>query len=428
VRALAFLFLLLPLVAGAAAVPHSLDAVAEQYVKLVLALGQHDADYVDAYYGPPAWKEAASASKRPLADIRKDAAALLQTLATLRPKGGEELVRLRHAYLEGQLTALVARIDLLSGEKMSFDEESKAIFDAVVPPLPEADFERVLAELDTLLPGPGPLRERYEAFRKQFLIPPDKLDTVFRASIEECRRRTKPHVDLPADESFTVEYVKGKSWSAYNWYQGGSRSVIQVNTDVPPAIDRALDLACHEGYPGHHVYNALLEKALARDRGWVEFTVYPLFSPQSLIAEGTANYGLEVAFPGRERDAFERETLFPLAGLDPATAERFHRVQEKINRLDHARTEAARRYLDGKLDRDGTLAFLQKYTLQSEERAGQQVRFFDQYRSYILNYNHGLDLVRRYIESRGGTADKPEKRWQEFLALLASPRLPGNLR
>ena len=121
---------------------------------------------------------------------------------------------------------------------------------------------------------------------------------------------------LPADERFTVEYVTNKSWSGYNWYQGGFRSLIQVNTDLPIYIDRAIDLACHEGYPGHHVYNALLEKHLVKDRGWIEFTVYPLFSPQSLIAEGTANFGIEVAFPGRERVDFERTVLFPAAGLD----------------------------------------------------------------------------------------------------------------
>ena len=68
-----------------------------------------------------------------------------------------------------------------------------------------------------------------------------------------------------------------------------------------------MNLAAHEGYPGHHVYNVLLEKNLLHDRGWVEFSVYPLFSPQSLIAEGSANYGIEVAFPGDERVAFERE-------------------------------------------------------------------------------------------------------------------------
>ena len=35
----------------------SMNALAERYVKLVLALGQHDADYVDAYYGPAAMAE-----------------------------------------------------------------------------------------------------------------------------------------------------------------------------------------------------------------------------------------------------------------------------------------------------------------------------------------------------------------------------------
>src|SRR5688500_14834724 len=65
-----------------------------------------------------------------------------------------------------------------------------------------------------------------------------------------------------------------------------------LNVDLPVYIDRAVDLACHEGYPGHHVYNALLEQHLVRGRGWHEFSVYPLFSPHSLIAEGTANYGI----------------------------------------------------------------------------------------------------------------------------------------
>ncbi len=152
-----------------------------------------------------------------------------------------------------------------------------------------------------LLPGGGPLIERYEEFRQDFIIPRERLDAVFRAAIAACRERTLRYVELPADESFDIEYVTDKPWSGYNWYQGGFHSLIQVNTDLPIFIDRAVDLACHEGYPGHHVYNTLLEKHLTRDRGWVEFFVYPLFSPQSLIAEGTANYGIQIAFPGRER-------------------------------------------------------------------------------------------------------------------------------
>ena len=149
------------------------------------------------------------------------------------------------------------------------------------------------------------------------------------------------HSKLPAEESFTVEYVTGKSWSGYNWYQGDYRSLIQVNIDLPIYIDRAIDLACHEGYPGHHVYNALLEKNLMRDRGWPEFTVYALFSPQSLIAEGTANYGIEVAFPNAERLAFEREVLFPAAGIDPARVDEYYEVHD----LD--RTAVVRRQRGG---------------------------------------------------------------------------------
>ncbi|HEY0557380.1 MAG TPA: hypothetical protein VGG20_24200, partial [Thermoanaerobaculia bacterium] len=212
------------------------------------------------------------------------------------------------------------------------------------------------------------------------------------------------------------------------WYKGGFHSLIQVNTDLPIFIDRAIDLACHEGYPGHHVYNTLLEKHLVRDRGWVEFTVYPLFSPQSLIAEGTANFGIEVAFPGAERTAFERERLYPLAGIDPDKAARYTEVQRLLQGLSYAGNEAARHYLNGEMSRQDAEAWIVRYGLMSPERAAQRVRFIDQYRSYVINYNFGQDLVRRYIEKHGGTASHPEERWREFTALISSPRLPSGLR
>src|SRR5205814_3598449 len=179
--------------------------------------------------------------------------------------------------------------------------------------------------------------------------PKDKLDAVFKAAIDGCRSRTLEHMTLPPNESFTVEYVTNKSWSGYNWYKGGFSSLIQVNTDLPIYIDRAIDLACHEGYPGHHVYNALLEQHLVKERGWTEFTVYPLFSPQSLIAEGTANYGIEVAFPGHERVEFEKSRLFPLAGLDPKRAAEYYEVQALVDELSYAGNEPARRDLDESL-------------------------------------------------------------------------------
>jgi hypothetical protein len=152
-----------------------------------------------------------------------------------------------------------------------------------------------------------------------------------------------------------------------------------------------------------------------------------LFSPQSLIAEGTANFGIEVAFPGKERVEFERTTLFPLAGLDPSQAPAYYEAQALVDELAYAGNEAARRYLNKEINGAQATAWLERYALMPHERAAQRVRFFDQYRSYVINYNLGKDMVRRHIESRGGTPENPSKRWEEFERLLASPRLPSGL-
>jgi len=405
-----------------------MNDVAERYVKLVLAVGQHDRDYVDAFYGPPEWKREADAAKRPLPEVASEASGLIARLEAL-PEPSDGMLRLRRTYLTRQLHALSARVAMLGGKHFSFDEESRALYDAAAPVNTEEHFREVREELDRALPGKdggGTLVERYEAFRKEFTVPKEKVDAVFRAAIGECRDRTTRHIRLPAGESFTVEYVTGKTWSGYNWYQGNYRSLIQVNTDLPITIDRAIDLACHEGYPGHHVYNMLLEKSLVRDRGWVEYSVYPLFSPQSLIAEGSANFGIEMAFPGAERVAYEKTTLYPLAGLDPSRAEQFDKVRHIVERLAYAGNEAARRYLNGEIDAAAAARWLADYALYPRDRAEQRVRFIDQYRSYVINYNLGKDLVGKYVESRGAP-DHPEKRWEVFEELLSSPRLPSQL-
>jgi hypothetical protein len=409
--------------------PTPMNAIAERYVKLVLAVGQHDADYVDAFYGPPDWKTEAARHKTPLVDIAAAADGLIADLPNLSAaERRDELVVLRREYLRRQLEALRARVRMLEGVKLTFDEESRALYDAVAPAHPESYFEATLKDIERALPGQGPLVDRYDAFRKKFIVASDRLGRVFDRAIAECRDRTLRHVRLPENEHFTVEYVTGKPWSGYNWYQGTFRSLIQVNTDLPVYVDRAIDLACHEGYPGHHVYNALLEKSLVRDRGWVEFTIYALFSPQSLVAEGTANYGIEVAFPGDERLAFERDALFPAAGLDPSQAAAYAGVRTLVDRLAYAGNEAARRYLNGEIDRAAAVAWLSRYAMMSPNSAEQRTRFFDTYRSYVINYNLGRDLVKQFVESSEGAATQPSRRWEAFVRLLASPRLPSGLR
>ena len=397
---------------------------AEQYVRLVLAMGEHDGDYVDAYYGPPAWRDEVRAAKLSLTQIHENARALREQLDAI-PRPPETIESLRLDYLRRQTDALIARAEMLEGRRFTFDEESKALYDAVAPTHGEEYFRELNAAIDHEVPGSGSLASRVEAFRSQFVIARDKLDAVFGAAIDICRTKTMQHMPLPDGESFTVEYVNGKSWSGYNWYQGDFKSLIQVNTDLPIFIDRAIDLACHEGYPGHHVYNTLLERTLVRERGWVEFSVYALFSAQSLIAEGSANYGIDVAFPAQERVVMEQETLFPIAGLDASRATQYYRVYDLVSRTGYAGNEAARQYLDGRTSSDDAAEWLTTYALMEPARARQRIKFFDQYRSYVINYNLGKDLVREHVERRSG--GDATRRWQVFAELLSSPRLPSGL-
>ena len=407
----------------------SMNRIAERYVKLALAVGQHDPLYVDAYHGPEAWQRAAEKEKMPLEAIEGDAQPLIAELLRLDCAREEEMTQLRWRFLIKQLESLVSRVRMLRGDTLPFDEESEALFDAVAPQHEERYFRERLARIDALVPpGDGSLAERLERYKKDFIIPNDKLDTVFAAAIGEARRRTTSHITLPANESFDVEYVTNKTWSAYNWYKGDCHSVIQINMDLPKYIDAAVGLACHEGYPGHHVRNVLVESKLAKGRGWIEFTISPLFSPLSPVDEGSANFGIEVAFPGDERLAFEREVLYPLAGIDTAKAQSYAVLQKLLNELNYARNEAARRYLNGEISAREAAEWLSTYALMPGERARKLVAFFTEYRSYVINYYVGYDLVKEYVERRGGTGDRPEKRWEEFGALISSPRLASGLR
>ena len=397
--------------------PVSMDVHATTYVRLALALGEHDPDWVDAFYGPPAWREEAKSGKKGLEAIHAEAVALHAQVSAV-PVPRDRLPALRRNYLLEQLVALRTRTEMLQGKKFSFDEEARLLYGVTPSRHDDRFFADALAKLDAELPGSGPVSERVEAYRSRFNVPTEKVDAVIRAALQGCRARTLQRVSLPDGESFTLEYVKNQPWSGYNWYKGNFTSLIQINTDLPMGIQRALDLACHEGYPGHHTYNVLLEKNLVRDRGWVEYSIYPLNSPQSLIAEGTGNYGLTMAFPGDERMQFDRDVLFPLAGLDPAEAARYHRVLKLTAALSYASSEIARRYLDGEVTRDDAKAWLVRYGLSTPERAEQQMKFAERYRSYVINYTFGQELVRQHVDGR----------WGRFLELLTSPMLPSNLR
>ena len=397
--------------------PPLLADVAERYVKLVLAMGLHDASYVDAYYGPPAWQQEALDQQASLSGIK---AATNETLALLADEHCLRAVNLRK-----QLQAVLAKAEMLQGMRLDFDTESARLYDAVSPHHSRAYYEALVAQIDTLLPGDGSVSDRVNAFRAQFVIPADKLRAVMDAAIRAGRERTLQYIALPAEEDFVLEFVSDKPWSGYNWYKGNYQSVIQINTDLPVYIDRAVDLGCHEAYPGHHVYNVLLERDLVRDKGWMEYCIYPLYSPQSLIAEGTANYGIELSFTDAERLDFEQRVLYPLAGLDPALAPRYTQLNHLLAKLSYADNDIARQYLEGSLTREEALEWLVNVRLYPAEKSAQRLQFYDAMGAYVINYNLGQDMAKAYVERQGTTR---AEHWAAFRDLMSSPRVPSGLR
>jgi len=405
-----------------------LDSLAREYVRLGLAIGRFDPDFVDAYYGPDSLRPAETDTSRfPKEAFLQKAAALKTVLGTFQTGTAQDTLVRRARWLTAQLTAFERRIHLFSGTFVPFDSESGELFDAVAPTYDEKHFQGLITKLDRLLPGKGPIPERYQKLANRFLIPQNKIDTVFRTAIAEARKRTLAHYTLPAGEDFKLEYVRDKPWSGYNWYKGNYKSVIQINVSQPIYIERAIDLACHEGYPGHHVYNALLEKNLFRDRGWTEISLYPLFSPQSLIAEGSANYGISLAFPGNEQREFCKKVLIPLAGLDTALADTYFEVLTVRSALNYARNEVARGLLDRGMSEQEGQRWLTDYCLLSEKGASDYLRFIRKYRSYVINYNYGQDVIKNYIEAQGGTATDPGERWKVFEVLLSNENKAGDL-
>lgn len=409
-----------PAINSASGANQEIDNIAEQFVKLALAIGQHDKAFVDAYHGPEEWQEKAKQEKKSLIQLSLDAKGLINAI-----DGMDEPDSARSKILKRQLVAAATRIEMAQNTFYPFNEETRLLYDAVAPEYDTAHFDAVIEQIGTLLPGEGSIAQRVDAFRDSLAIPEDKLQAVFDAAIKECRARTLAHYDLPEGESFRLEFVKDKPWSGYNWYQGDYESLIQVNTDFPIIIDRAIDLGCHEGYPGHHTWNVLLERDVLKKNGWIEYSVYPLFSPLSITAEGSANYGIELAFPDAEKSMFERNVLFPIAGLDPAKAETLAQVNKLRAKLSHARNHIARAYLDEKISREEAIFMSMKYNLMSRARAEQSLAFIETYRGYVINYNLGRDLIGDFIDH---SVANGEDRWSAFEHILRTPTSASDIK
>lgn len=407
----------------------TLDALARDYLAVQLAIGEKDPGYVDAYYGPAELAEQAKAQDDGMS-LPMLQARVIALDATLRSwpvdPATQEANRVR--YLRAMLASAKVRLRMLRGETIPFADEAEGLFGVRPEMIDLATLDPVLERIEELVPGEpedGPLDQRINAYRDRFLIPEDRLDAVIDRAVAECRARTLPHIPLPESERFDLSLVTDKPWGGFNYYQGDYQSVIEINTDVPIRLDRALDVGCHEAYPGHHVYSTLAERDRVNARGEIEFTLLPLYSPRAIVSEGSAEYGLQLAFPGDETMIFERDVLAPMAGIDASEIADYYALREATKLLGPAYYTIAAAYLDGEASREETVDKLIRYQLRSQASAENSIEFLDTYRSYVINYDLGSQLVGDFVER---DASSQAERWDNFIFILSNPVLPEDLR
>ena len=128
-----------------------------------------------------------------------------------------------------------------------------------------------------------------------------------------------------------------------------------------------------------------------------------------------------------ERIKFEKQGLFPLAGLNPDEADLFYKVLDLQKNISYSGNEAARNFVDGKWTREQAVEWLMKNALRTKDSADKYVSFIEKYRSYVINYNLGMDIVKDYIERNGGTENNKGKPWELFEHLLSTPQTPSGL-
>ncbi|WP_263409937.1 hypothetical protein [Terriglobus tenax] len=388
----------------------SLDAAARTYIRLAVALGEHDPDSIDYYVGPADWvadirKQAPSTSQ-----IHRDATALITSLTHL-PADAEPAVT-RKDFLLRQLHAIACRSAYLAGAHSTFDQEIACSFETKIPEhLEEQTLASVRSRLNELLPGKGPLAARYNAFEAQYAVPVTKLRPTVERAIAGCRQQTQKHVTLPADESIALELTGDKPWVGFSRYQGKHHSQISINADYPVTINSLLDLACHETYPGHHLFNMTVDDSLVQAAHRVEFSVQPSYSPQSFLSEGAATLAGEVAFRDEQRLRFEREELCPLAGLKCKDLERHIQVEELMHQLEPAIPVIVRGYMNGEMEFVRTGEALEKQVLM--DHYFETLKYLNEFRSYVVTYTIAPGLLRKALPQGEAPADD-ERRWKVY--------------
>jgi hypothetical protein len=365
-----------------------------RYVELGLRLGHHIEGFVDAYYGPPepAARVAAEPPTVPAA-LAADAARLI---ADLDGGAGEpSLGADRRRWLRGQVVGLHTSARKLAGEEVGYADEVEQCYGVRPRRRDEADFLDAHRRLAEVLPGSGPLAERYVTWREAQTIPPEKLRAVIDSLAEDFRERTDLLFGLPAGEHVEWQLVTDQPWSGFNYYLGGLASRVAINTDLPVLSLSIAHLVAHEAYPGHHTEHTRKEVGLVRGRGLDEETIFLVGTPQCLLAEGLADLGLEILL-GQRPESVVADHLRPLGvPYDPEVAAAVAVAAEALNNV---RGNVAFLLHEDHASADDAVAYAERWGLVNRARAEKMLQFLTDptWRAYISCYLEGLPLCRAF--------------------------------
>ena len=392
--------------------------LAEEFVRLALAIEQHLPGYVDSYFGPDEWmKQAKEAGKLTVQDLTREAGRLATDLS--QP---DELDPQRRDFLSRQVSAMQMSLRLLSGEKISLAEEAQGLYDIRPAWKDESSFEEAHKEWDQALPPGGSLSGRLQVWRRSLEISVEKVQEILPVIINKLRALTRQRFGLPEGENFSLQFVSDQPWSAYNWYLGNYQSRIDFNTDLPMRVSALADLVAHEGYPGHHTELSIKEQKLIRERQYQEHVLTLINSPSCVIAEGIATSALETVLTDTELEDWYREEILPLAGMAHIDAKRLMEISKSSRKMEGLVGNAAFMLHDQNKSEAEIIQYLQKYGLRTEKEAQKSIRFISAGldRSYIFTYHMGYDLLAELF-ARGN-------REAYFKRLLEEPVTPSQIR
>jgi len=389
-----------------------IDAFAREYVELGLTYGEIEADALDFYFGPEDMVPPADEGEPDREVIRADLEEMLARLA-------EAPRTARRDHLAGKAASLLAIMDASSpDENMPFAEQAQRLYGVNVAAPDEDGLQRARQQLEAMLPGPGSLVRRMDAYAANFVIGEDRRRAIFMRALDECRERTMNRWALPADNTLEVEW-NGSVGAAWHTYLGDGHSVLQVNPAAVADIGSSLDVACHEAWPGHHA-QFLVQRASSSFA--LEDKLVFTRSPEQLLREGAAQFGVDLAFPPAERAAFLRDELFPLAGLDPGEAQTFAQVHAARQALGAAAAPILADYLDRRITGFAAEQALAKEALVSSPAA--LLAFADRYGAYVLGYSVAREAVAACVAARADAAGEGEEgKWLALRAIVASSDL-----